>query len=1154
MQRLGKSRKSRRIRMLVTLLVLFALVWLLGLLAAFPVKESVVSATGHGAAQTLGANAASDSKNEDSSSSGKDGSNNNNNNNNNNNSSNNSHKSGAKYNEVTSSNDKASGGQLQSALFAPVQYAEGAFYDEASHVLGTSNFPIANQYQRQPYVSNGYLGSRVPSVGHGFAYDTLTPEGAPDDISNGWPLFNPRYAGAFVAGFFDLQPSTNGTNFPWLLQYGGESVVAAVPQWTTLMLAANGSHLDPQHPSGVSSYLQNLSMADGTVRTAYEWRALNVHYDVWAHRTEPSLGIVRVSVTSGADSPVQLQVVDLLDFATAQRCELDHVGVDNDAVYMMYRPQGAEAYGATYSIVEVEEAYNETNVDKNTNAKGNDAKGEGNNKIKRDVSQSGIGAGIGAHVSTDGDKDDNKSETKIESTFCVFANSYAQSNQSVSHTVSLTLLPGQSIILTKYVGVVSSDIDPDLTLADAVLERARQVARTHAGNYDTARSSHVSAWKDLHRAPAFPDDPLLSLAARASVFHLAANTRENATGLTAALGVTGLSSDSYGGMVFWDTDLWILHGLLPFHPLHAKSLVNYRMHTRKQALDNIHSPLAPHDGFSGAVYPWTSGRYGNCTGTGPCFDYEYHINAAVAMAAWQVYLSGAGDETYLLEVTRPLVRDAARFLSSYAVYNGSLQMYTTSNLTDPDEYANHIDNGAYTNAAILATTRWALSIARHLADNDTDLYESVPGNVFLPRSSHDLLVVLEYSGMNSSVEIKQADVVMLTYPLDNELITEREALANLDYYAAKQLSVGPAMTYPIFSAVANAVLQTGCAALSYLQKAVQPFLRGPFAQFSEQNFDTFRDNGGTHPAFPFMTAHGGLLQAVVSGILGLRFDFRAESGRIERFLRLDPVFSPKLPNGVFFDTIYYMNRTLSMNLTEDGLTVRDLGPALFSPLVTNGTAISIVSGTGSAEKSFELSNGGEVVIPVRRTQPLYADSLTECGKALFTNITASAYGDIADLMNDGANATHWQAQTANVTKILVDLKAPSELTHAVFNWGDRPPRHLLVLAMNSSEYSLTEEVLANVDFGNSLYEKYSYASRGRLVAQDALFTQIYSTDVDISEPFDAVEALKVVVPTRFNVTTFDLTANYEPRFVLVEFDGVHDDQDVGAKICEAVFF
>lgn len=987
--------------------------------------------------------------------------------------------------------------------FLSVQYADGAFYDPADNVVGTVEFTPHHQYQRQPYVGNGYLGSRIPNVGHGFTYDTLVPGASLEDLSNGWPLFNKRYAGAFVAGFFDLQERTNGSNFPWLLQYGAESVVSAVPQWTTLVLEADGHVLDPQQLLwSISNYNQNLSFANGVVSTRYTWLdTLDVQYDVLAHRNESHLGMVTLTVTNSGLQPVALNVSDVLDFDSAQRCDLHAADVDADGIYLLYKPVGVQdVYAATYSHLEVEAADGATltkQADWGSTEPG---------------PWSAPGSGFG----------------------------------SATHLSLFSLAPGKTARVTKYVGVVTSDADTArYTLYDSVLALARDVALGRSR--EETLESHNAAWADLLGSTLdveFRDDSLLTLASRASIFHLAANTRAGAVGATAALSVTGLSSDSYGGMVFWDTDLWIHGGVLPFNPFHAKSLVDYRMFTRQQALDNIHSPLALKP-FEGAAYPWTSGRYGNCTNTGPCFDYEYHINTAVAMAAWQVYISGAGDDQYLESVAFPLVNDAAEFLASYVDANATLGKFTTHNLTDPDEYANHVDNAAYTNAAISLTARWAVAIAKHLGRAAKKSVEDVVGNVYLPLSEDDPNIVLEYSGMTAKVQVKQADVVMLTFPLENELITLEQAQANLDYYSVKQLSVGPAMTFPIFSAVANCVLDSGCAGASYLQKAVQPYLRGPFAQFSEQNFDSYVVNGGTHPAFPFMTAHGGLLQAVLHGILGFRYDFRADNGKIERFLSVDPVFLPTLPQGVYFDGIHYFNQTLSMNLTLDGLVVHNNGP------IAGAAPYTIPIKAKST--NYSLAPGADVVIPVRHVGSLHPGSLTECGRSTFVGITDGAVGDVLDMMNDGVNSTYWQALNSSTAKILVDLKKPTKLARGYINWGERPPLNLLVLALTSANYTLVLELLANVDFGNELYKKYFFASSGAPEKQADVFTQIYSGDVDIAL-FDHTDYEKVIIPQHHNTTTFTVPHEEELRFVLVEFEGVHDEQEYGATLCECVFY
>lgn len=52
----------------------------------------------------------------------------------------------------------------------------------------------------------------------------------------------------------------------------------------------------------------------------------------------------------------------------------------------------------------------------------------------------------------------------------------------------------------------------------------------------------------------------------------------------------------------------------------------------------------------------------------------------------------------------------------------------------------------------------------------------------------------------------------------------------------------------------------GCASYTYFLQGIQPYSRAPFYQFSEQQTDEWADNGGTNPAFTFLTGAGGYLQ------------------------------------------------------------------------------------------------------------------------------------------------------------------------------------------------------------------------------------------------------------------------------------------------------
>lgn len=993
------------------------------------------------------------------------------------------------------------------AVYTQLKYAANAFFDVDTNTIGTTHFTPYNQYQRQPYVANGYIGARIPNLGQGFTYDQISDsaDATNDDLLNGWPLFNERYSGAFVAGFFDIQKNTTGTNFPELLANGYESVIASVPQWTTLQVSTIKDgvdfSLDPVNSvdmnNVISSYGQNLSLVNGIVTTEYTWLDdIRIKYKILAHRKEINLGLVELSISNMGNTSLTFNVTDVLDASTAQRSQLTGVNSDGKGIYITFLPNELNYInGAIYSTLHVED-----------------------------------GSSIQLSSST----------------------------SKVSQYVEVTVNPGRTSRVVKLVGVATTDLDPrNLDSLDKVLAFAKKVSQTYT-NADDVVESHLVAWaQTLESTPAitFADDRLLTLASRASLFHLTANTRPDANGVTAAMGVAGLSSDSYAGMVFWDADIWMMSGLLPFIPSHAKSIVNYRMHTHDQAIKNLP------EGAKGAVYPWTSGRFGNCTATGPCLDYEYHINVAVAMSAWQLYLSGAADEQFLADVVYPLVNDAAEFFADYVVtYDDTLKQFTTHNLTDPDEYANHVDNGAYTNSGISLVEKWAIQISNHLGKEFPLQYSNIVGNMHLPTSGNSDNITLEYTGMNSSVGIKQADVIMITYPLQNELISEAQALTNMEFYSVKQVNYGPAMTFPIFSIVASHVSTSGCASQSYLQKAVQPFLRGPFAQFSEQNNDDFLTNGGTHPAFPFMTAHGGFLQAVTQGLTGLRFGYVIEDGQIKRALDLDPTALPCLPNGVIFDGIKYNNHSLSFAVNETSFTVKNNGPISEK---SDGVVRIRIADRNPSRGIYTINSGEDFSFPLYTPKPSYPTSISECGLASFYNITDGAYGDSPILINDGDNTTQWQAKYNDTTgKILVDFKQFKNVSNGIINWGDKPPKNWKLSQFTGSlvEFKDVEDVLSQVDFGNELYNIYRYEDEDyKLYKQDEVFQVVLSSNVSISAPFILEDYNTIELPKRQNTTEFTIDEELYSQFLLIEIEGIHntvpiEDDTGGAKLYEVVFF
>ena len=96
------------------------------------------------------------------------------------------------------------------------------------------------------------------------------------------------------------------------------------------------------------------------------------------------------------------------------------------------------------------------------------------------------------------------------------------------------------------------------------------------------------------------------------------------------------------------------------------------------------------------------------------------------------------------------------------------------------------------------------------------------------------------------------------------------------------------MTYAVFSIIENNNSTSGCASYTYDLYSSQPYARAPWFQFSEQLIDDYGENGGTHPAFPFLTGMGGAHRVAVFGYLGLKLTLDS--------LNIYPSLPPQIPH------------------------------------------------------------------------------------------------------------------------------------------------------------------------------------------------------------------------------------------------------------------
>jgi trehalose/maltose hydrolase-like predicted phosphorylase len=386
---------------------------------------------------------------------------------------------------------------------------------------------------------------------------------------------------------------------------------------------------------------------------------------------------------------------------------------------------------------------------------------------------------------------------------------------------------------------------------------------------------HQKAWDDLWKSDiVIEGDNQAQQDVRSMLYHLYSFVREGNDLSVSPMGLSGLG---YNGHVFWDTELWMYPALLVMQPALAKSLVEYRFQRLPAARRNAFS-----HGYRGAMFPWES------AGTGveetPVWalsgPFEHHITACVGLAAWNYYCV-TQDKDWLREKGWPLLKETADFWASRVERNGPGK-YDINNVVAADEWAENVDNNAFTNAAAKAVLQHATRAAGILglpADPDWML---VASNI--PILTMENGVTKEHAAY-AGEGIKQADVNLLAYPL-REVTTPEQIKRDLQYYETRVPQEGtPAMTHAIFSLL-YARLGDAENAYRLFKESYQPNLLPPFRVIAETK-------GGTNPYFA--TGAGGVLQSVLMGFGGLDL---SETGIRQLKPILPPTWSSMKISGV----------------------------------------------------------------------------------------------------------------------------------------------------------------------------------------------------------------------------------------------------------------
>ncbi|RAL06735.1 alpha,alpha-trehalase treA [Aspergillus homomorphus CBS 101889] len=988
----------------------------------------------------------------------------------------------------------------------PTRFA-GVTWDDDNWRLTTTTVDQGH-FQSRGSIANGYMGINVANVGPFFEMDSEEN----GDVISGWPLFSRRQSFATIAGFWDRQPTTNGSNFPWLSQYGSDSVISGIPHWSGLVLdLGDDTYLDAGVDNRtISNFESTYDYKAGILSWSYTWTpegnkgSYAITYRLFAHKLNPKQAVVDLEIVPSING--NATVVNVLDGYSAVRTDFVESGEDEGAIYSAVRPWGV--------------------------------------------------SNVTAYIYATLDASDN---VDLSSRKLVTNKPYVHTNDSsIAQAVNVRFTANETVRVTKFVGAATTDYFL------ATRETAKLAAQAGlALGYTRSLQSHVAEWAEIMHEGSVDrfNDPVTgklpadrhiidsAIIAVTNTYYLLQNTAGPNT-LVATGGmpvnidscaVGGLTSDSYAGQIFWDADLWMQPGLVTSHPESAQRYTNYRIALHYQAKANVKTAFTGSQNqtsfsSSAAIYPWTSGRFGNCTATGPCWDYQYHLNGDIGLAMINQWVT-SGDTEWFRNYLFPIYDSVATLYGDLVQRNGSA--FTLTNMTDPDEYANSIDAGGYTMPLIAETLKYANQFRKQFGLEANETWDEIAENVLILREND---VTLEYTSMNGSAVVKQADIVLNTFPLayESDNYTTENSLTDLDYYANKQSADGPAMTYAIFSIAASDVSPSGCSAYTYHQYSYAPYSRGPWYQLSEQMIDNSSINGGTHPAFPFLTGHGGANQVVLFGYLGLRL-------LPDDVLHVDPNLPPQIPH-ITYRTFYWRGWPISAwsNYTHTTLQRSSSLPPLASADVRfNSTGLNVHVGQSTENAtSYTLPFFGSLTIPNRQIgsinttpgnqvqcHPVYSPDAYEPGQFPISAV-------------DGATSTRWQPSSGNLSSITVtlsttDVESANSVSGFYFDWHQSPPRSLSVI-FHDTPITRPAQV---------------FAASGNATPGYRLITQL--SEVAQSSPYDtaSIERANTVSIPSGNTTTITLDEPVRSaRFatLLIAGNQASDNTTKGATVAEWV--
>ncbi len=458
--------------------------------------------------------------------------------------------------------------------------------------------------------------------------------------------------------------------------------------------------------------------------------------------------------------------------------------------------------------------------------------------------------------------------------------------RTVSRQVRFHARKGQKWTVEKFVAVCTSR---DRETGEPWGRAQRHATQAWKRGFDTLLAAHAAGWEELwnHWDIQIEGDASAQQSIRYSILNMHMNYSGRDERVN--IGAKGISGPGYAGLIFWDTEIYLMPYYLYSETEKARQLLAFRHATLEPAKER-----AAAFGNRGAQFPASTIDGKERGGNWEYSQTEIHFTADVAYAIWH-YMEVTQDESFLCDYGAELLAEIARFWASRLYYNPRRRAYVLNCITGPNEYKVMVNNNAFTNAMVQFALRYAAEIWRHMRRKHPEVaatlqrrlklteaecreWQRIASRIYLPREErlgiipeNDSFLDMEpvdvraipdamrplhhkwpWINLMRAQVIKQADVLLLMYLLHDRFTLE-EKKRNYDFYEPKTIHD---------SSLSPCVHSILASEIGYVREA---------ERFYEHTgrLDLNDVNGNTHEGV-HIACMAGTWMAIVNGVAGMR--------------------------------------------------------------------------------------------------------------------------------------------------------------------------------------------------------------------------------------------------------------------------------------------